>query len=154
MGNEGSKTGMQEKHFENFTSPAQLVTVILVETLKQSAIKGALIYGAAAVTGVALLPVGAAVMLAGKDDAEEEFKTGYNRVFDEAAKAVQELGEITDQDKESGFIKAKVDGNDVTVDIIKSERGVVSVKTQARKYFMPNLKAARGVLYQIEEKLR
>lgn len=145
---------IQEKNFQNFTSPEQLVTALLVETLKHTAIKSAMIYGAAAITGVALLPVGAAVVLTGKDDAQDEFKISPASAFDVSFKAMEELGEITDHDKESGFIKAKVDGNDVSVDLIKTDGGKVLIKAQARKFFIPNLKIARGVLYQIEEKIR
>ena len=48
--------GVRNKTFHNIKSAQQLVTLVMIEQMKPAALKGAAIYGAAAVLGVAFLP--------------------------------------------------------------------------------------------------
>ena len=144
--------GMQESQYENVTSAAQVMTLMLTESLKHAAIHQALIYGAASVVGVSVLPASIVVLAIRNDTAEDVVNAWYGPAYDASLKTLRELGEVNDEDKKGGTIKANVQGSDVTVTVSRSGKTRISVS--ARHFFMPNQKVAAGVLYMILERLK
>lgn len=141
-----------KKSYRNINSPAQLAALVLVGSLEQTAIKGAQVYGVAALAGVAILPVGIASMFAGKDYATADFDYGFDRVFDTATKAANELGSITSSDKAAGIIKAQVYSTEAEIKISKAAK--IKVTVSARKYLFPKPEVAAGIIYEMSEKLK
>ena len=144
--------GGKEETYQNIASGEQLASLILMGALKHTAIKGALIYGAATVAGASLLPVGIAVVAMGDDSSAAEFAVGYDRVYETAAEVLGRLGSLKSQDKASGVLKGDVQGASVTITVKKEEK--IRVSVAARKMLMPQQKTAAGVLYEISEKLK
>ncbi|MCX5712948.1 MAG: hypothetical protein NTY47_07840 [Candidatus Omnitrophica bacterium] len=141
-----------KRSYRNINSPQQLVALVLVGSLEQTAIKGAKIYGVAALAGVAILPVGIVSMFAGKDYASANFNNGFDRVFSAAKEAGNELGSITSSDKAAGVIKLQVNGAEAEIKISKASRTTVTVL--ARKYLFPKPEIAAGILYVLSEKVK
>ncbi len=146
--------GYKQKTYRNITSAQQLVTLILSEAMKNTAIKSAKIYAASAILGVGFLPAGVAVTLMGKDSAQDNFDIPFEKVYAVALDTVKTLGEVKSEDKASGTIKALIDKNDVTVKI----QGVTEKTTQivilARRLLLPQPQAAGGILQNISDKLK
>ncbi len=145
---------LKNKVYKNITSFEQLAVLILTEPMKQAAIKGGAIYGIAAVSGVGLVPVAAGAVLTGKDSASAEFNADFQKVYEVSLGALQGLGEVSTQDAKAGTLTGKIKGNSVAVKITEKSPGVATVVVSAKKYLIPNAKIARGLLYEITQKLR
>lgn len=146
--------GIKGKTFKNITSAQQFITLILVEAMKPTAIRGAAVYGAASVLGVAFLPAGIAATLLGDDSSSAEFAVNHDKVYKICLGFAKEKGSVASESQEKGRIKAKIDGHDVTITVIKKTPEIVEVQVSARKYMLPKQQFAGGLLYQITEKLK
>lgn len=144
---------VKERKYKNIVSAQQLIALVLVESMKPTAIKGAKIYGAATLLGTSFLPAGAAVILMSKDSSQAEFNTTYNKAYRVSLEIMRKIGKITREDKNIGLIKAKKDASDVTIKIISKDK-VVQIAVSARKYLLPDADTARSILYEISEKLK
>jgi uncharacterized protein involved in outer membrane biogenesis len=142
------------KTYENITSAQKLATLILAEPMKKTAIKGAKIYGVTAILGTALLPVGVAAVLIGKDSYQADFALAYDKVYSTSVKVVKQMGKLTKEDKNKGVIKGKVSGSNITVKLERKTQKSVQVTVSARKLLIPKPKVAGGVLHEITEKLK
>jgi len=111
--------GIKGKTYKNITSAQKMAVLIMVEAMGQTAIKGAKIYGAAAILGVGFLPAGVVGVLIGKDSGSSEFNVDYNRAYQASVDTLRDMGAIIKEDKGGGLIKAKVDGSNVTVKFMK-----------------------------------
>lgn len=147
------KIGIQEKTFKNINSAQQLATLIMFEALKSTRIKGSVLYTAATVLGVGFIPVGVAGALISKDSVSADFKIDYEKSYNEILALIKQIGKVVSEDKEGGLIKAKVRGSGIAIKITKELQEKIRVKVSARKFFIPKLHIARGVLYQISERL-
>lgn len=143
-----------EKNYKNITSAQQLVLLILAEPMKQAGIRGASIYGAAALTGAAMLPASVAAALIGKDSAQAHFEQDIERVYDVSLNVLRAKGKIVSADKNSGVIKAEIDSVRVAVKVEKLTAKKTQVTASARKYLLPKPEVANGIIYQITEKLK
>ncbi|MDD5018826.1 MAG: hypothetical protein PHS61_00170 [Candidatus Omnitrophica bacterium] len=146
--------GSKEKTYQNITSAQQLVTLILSEALKSTAIKSAKVYAASAVLGVGFLPAGVAITLLGKDGAQEHFDVPFDKAYTAAVETIQSIGSIKTEDKTTGSIKALVDKNDVTVNVEGVTEKTTRVTVSARRLLLPKPQAAGGILQHISEKLK
>jgi len=142
---------LKEATYEDLPGASKVIGVVLGQALQSAAIKGALIYGTAAVAGIAFLPVGAAILMAGKDDAESDVRASYQDAFRASRITAEALGKVTQVDRKTGQIKASANGADVTIEVSKVSIGKSHVKVSARKLLMPQPKSAGGVLYEIME---
>lgn len=73
--------GMKDKRYKNITSAQQLATLIIVEAMKPTAIKGAAIYSTATILGAGFLPAGVAGVLLGKDEAVDYFHVSLEKAY-------------------------------------------------------------------------
>ena len=142
------------KTYKNITSATQLASLILAESLRSTAIKGAEVYGVAALAGVAVLPVGVASVFMGQDSAKADFDTNYERAYKASLEAMDELGDIVKADKNTGYIKGQTQGIEVVIRIVETTARKAAITVSARKYMLPKPKTAEGVLYQISQKLK
>lgn len=152
------EVGIESASYNNITSAQQLVAILLSASLKNTAIKGASVYGAATLLGVGFLPAGLAVTLAGEDSAQAEFTIGFDKVY-EASLAVLnktgiKTGEVKNMDKTRGTLLATVNKNKVTVKIEKISDRKTQVSISARRLMLPKPEVARGVLRQISDALK
>ena len=145
---------LKNKTFENITSPQQLVTLILMQGMQKTAIKGAAIYAAAAMTGVGLIPAGIIGALTGQDEVTAEFQTNFNRVYDITLKTINAMGDVKIDNKSGGVIKAKVNGADVTINFSEKSKNLVHVSVSARQFMLPKPEIAGGVIYKMKEALK
>ncbi len=149
--------GMEKRTYKNLTSAEQLVALMLTESLKPTAIKGAAIYGAYTIVGAGLVPigvVGAIVTMMGKDNVEESFNVSFDKAYKVSLEILRKTGEVKKENKAKGTIKAKVKSHGVTVKIEKISGAATRITVSARKLFKPKIPFASGVLYQISEKLK
>jgi len=146
--------GVHDKVFKDINSAEQFAALIMVQAMGPTALKSAGIYGAASVLGVAFLPAGVAGVLLGKDSGAQEYGVSFEKAYSAAKEAVQVRGQIITEDPVKGFIKAKVDGSDVKIQITTKDKNKVAVDVSARQMMLPKPEVAQGVLYQISEKLK
>jgi len=147
--------GIKQKTFKNITSAQQLITLVLIEALKPTAIKNAQIYAAAAILGVGFLPAGIVGMVVGNKAATAEYNVSSKAAFSAVEDLLKKLGgEIKVSDEAGGSIKAKVSGNDVVVTITSLSRGKTKVEVLARKILLPQQQFAEGIIYQLNERLK
>jgi len=142
-----------QKTYKNITSSQQLALLVLTEPMKSAGIKGAKIYGLAALTGVGFVPVVVGSTILGKDTSEEILDFNYNKVYDTAIKLITKLGTVKNANKETGVIKADVNGTAVTAYITQMDKGA-KIKVSAKKYFLPKPEVASSIIYQIKEELK
>ena len=148
------EVALKDKAFENITSPQEMVTLILVQGMGPTAIKGAAIYAAAAMTGVGIIPAGIIGVLTGKDESEVVFQKDVNRVYDAALKTVSAMGEVKSENKSGGLIKAKVNGADVSINILEQSRNSTKVVVSAKQFMIPKPEIGGGVIYKLKEILK
>jgi len=149
--------GLKNKQYKNITSAQQLMFIIMSEPLKHTAIQGAKIFAAQAILGAAFLPAGVAVTLTGKDSAQQGFDLPYDKVYDAARATLQAMTDratIKNENKEKGTIVALVDKNDVTLRIDRVTDRSTQITVSARRLFLPKPEVARGVIYQISQRLK
>lgn len=146
------------KTFKNITSMRQLTILLIKEPMMIAGIKSALghalIYKVAMLAGVEILPVVVAVKLLGKSSVKEILDQRFEHMYEVSLEVMTRMGTVTEQDVNKGLIKAKVNGANVTVRLEKSSQDQkTEITVTSRKYFLPKLDIAGGVLYQITAKL-
>lgn len=144
--------GLKDKVFKNIKSPEQLATLVMIQAMGPAGVKSAAIYGAATVLGAAFLPAGAVGILVANDSSVAEYVHKYDTIYKVSLDLIKEIGEVKSEDSGAGVIKAKVDGNDITVKLEKTDKKV-QVTISARKMMLPKPTIAGGIQYQIEQKL-
>jgi hypothetical protein len=142
-----------KKTLHNITSPQQLALYILTEPMKAAGIKGATIYGIAALAGSAILPVAVATTFLGKDSSVVEFKAGFDKAYEASLDAMKRSGKVKKAEKTSGVISADVEGADVSLEVKALAAGTARVTVSARKLMMPKPEIAAGILYKVEKEL-
>lgn len=151
---EAFNIGIKDRVYKNIASAEQLLTLILVESLKSTTIKSAQIYGAASLAGVAMLPASLGYLLTRKDDASENFKAGFERVYLAAKDALNFLGALTHENKAAGKLSGKIGFADIAVKVEDSGLITTKVTVSARKLLLPEPRIAGGLLYQISQNLK
>jgi len=149
---------IKEQAYDDIPGVHEVVTKILVESLSRTAIKGALIYGAASMAGISLtgpvaLPIGATMIFTGKDSRKAIFEATYDKVFKAALSTLKDMSASVYENKEIGVIRASVDNSNVKLKITEEKDDKVTVAISARKYFIPRPKIAGGILYQIAQEI-
>lgn len=149
------EANIKNKAFKNISSAQQLASLVLLEALKPTAIKGAKIYALSSLAGVSVFsPVGAALVLAGKDSAQASFEKSYGQAYESSLEIMNKNVKVQLEDREAGVIKGEADKVNVTVKIAQLNEKAVRVTVTARKYLLPKPKTASGILYQISQKLK
>jgi len=143
--------GIKDKVYKNISSAQELAALIMVQAMGPAAMTGAKIYAAAAILGVGFLPAGIAGVLIAKDSGVREFNSELTKVYEAVLKTIQESGELKSENRESGIIKAKIDGADIAIVLRVIEEQKTEVTVSARKMMLPKPKIANGILYQISE---
>jgi hypothetical protein len=147
------EVNIKERKFKNITSAQQLATLVLVQAMQASTIKGAGIYSAAAFTGVAFLPLGAAAVLTAKDSSTQEFNVGFERAFKISGEVLRQRGEVISEDTGRGEIKGKIGASEVIIKIQKKAGNRSEITASARKFLLPQATVAAGLIYEISERL-
>jgi hypothetical protein len=142
------------KEYKNITSAQSLAALILAEPMKSAGIRGAKIYGAAMLAGVAVLPVAAAFTLAGRDSAAQDYAISFDEVYEKSLMILKQMGQVKSEDKAAGVISGSVNSADITLRVTKKSANNTTVTVSARKYFLPKPEIAGGILYNISEKLK
>ena len=145
---------LKDKTYKDINSAQQLAALIMVESMKPTAIKGAKIYGVATILGAGFLPAGIAGTLLGKDSAQAEFGASVDQVYQTALDVIKKSGILSSESKADGVIKADVSGHNVTMKVEKNDQGKTQIVIAARKYLIPKPEVAQGILYQIQEKVK
>ncbi|MFA5117414.1 MAG: hypothetical protein WC695_01020 [Candidatus Omnitrophota bacterium] len=143
----------RHKSYKGVPSAQQLALLVLAEPMKAAAIKNAKIYGAALLTGVAVLPVAVAATFIGKDYVQQTVDAGFEHVYKVSLEVVKRMGKITKDLASDGVIKANIHGAMVALIFRKGVDNKTEITISARKYMFPKLDVAGGVLYQILDKL-
>lgn len=143
-----------DKTYKNITNATQLITLMLTASLESTAIKGAQVYGIEAMAGIAVLPLGVASILTGKDSAESDFAATPERAYKASLNAMDGVGDIIKADEHAGYIKGQTQGAGVVIRISQKPGKKVNISVSARKYILPKPKIAEGVLYEISQKLK
>lgn len=142
------------KAYKNITNVRVLAALILAEPMKVAGIRGAKIYGASMLAGVAVLPVTAAFTLAGKDSAEQDYALPFDKVYETSLSVLKRKGEVKREDKGAGVISGTINSAEVAFKIIRKADNSTRVIVSARKYFLPKPEIASGVLYEVSGKLK
>lgn len=156
---QGYQVNIYERRYTDIPSAENVISKVLGDILARTAIKGAVVYGAATVAGISLagpiaIPVGAGMILTEEDSAGVVFHKRYNEVYGAALEAINSMGELTHDNKNTGIIKGTVNGASVAVSINETEKNSTEVIVSARKWFIPNRQTAAGVLYKISTRLK
>lgn len=149
------EVAIKDKTIKNIDGVPKLVTMVLVEALKPTAIRSAGLMAATTLMGVAFLPAVAIGVAVVEDQAKFQFHQSVARVYEESLKLVKELsGNIKQQDPPKGQILAKVYGCDIVINIQDKGWGKSEITIKARKYMLARLEIANGLLYQLKERLK
>ncbi len=146
--------GIKNKVYKEVPGLFSLMVIVLKAPMKDTTIKGALIYGAATAAGVGFLPAGVAITVVGKDHAQASSEKDFDLVYQAALETAKGIGEIKSQDRQKGEVRGVLKGHRVTIKIRDSEDKNIEVTVSARKLMLPRPKFAKTVLYRIFEKLR
>jgi hypothetical protein len=143
-----------KKSYVNIRNMDQLTFLLMVEPLKQAGIKGAEIFGFAALVGNPVaLPVAVALSSMGKGKIQQEIEEPAYPLFDLSLKVLDELGDIKKQDKKSCLIVADIHGAEVVVRLEPKSENKTVIHVSAKKFFLSQHGIASGALYEILEEL-
>lgn len=143
----------RHQSYKSIPSAQQLALLVLSQPMKAAAIKDAEIYGVAIVAGVAMLPVAVVATLISKDDVQQSINASFDHVYKISLEVVNRMGTITKYDVSNGMIKADINGSTVALMLKKGSSDKTEITISARKFMLPELDVAGGVLYQILDKL-
>lgn len=143
-----------KKSYKNITSVQQLVTLIIFEPLKAAGMQGLKVYGISALTGVAVLPVTAALTFTGKDYVQTSFRLTMDRVYVAGLELLKQMGVVKRENKVEGIINAQVNGANVTFKLKKVNSTTTEVIVSARKLGLPKRGIASEIIYKLTEKLK
>lgn len=146
--------GFKNKTYKNITSAQQLISLILTECLKEAGIKSAKIYAASSLLGVGFLPAGVAMALTANKNAQEEIEKDFNTTYEAALKVLNTQGRVTNEQQETGTIKAAVSGNTITVKLEKISEKNTALIISAKKFMLPKQQEAEKILYLIKQELK
>lgn len=138
-----------KKSYKNISSAQQLAVLILSEPLKHAGIKGLKMYGAMALTGVAILPVTAAFTLTGKDYSRVTLDMDMEHAYQAGLRALRESGSVLSENKAAEAIKARVDGANVIFKLKKISVNKTEVTVSARKFGLPKPEVASVIIYKM-----
>ena len=93
-------------------------------------------------------------MLSGKDSYQATVLAPYEQAYQACLDETERLGRRTYENKETGIIKADIDGASVTIKVVRRQDNKTDVTVSAREFFFPSPNKAGGVLYEIAEKLQ
>lgn len=142
------------KNYERITSAQQLAALILTEPMKAAGIRGAAIYGVAALTGVAILPVGIAATFISKDSAQQEFSAGIDKAYKASLAVAKQMGSVSLEDSANHVIRVSVNKARVEIKLKETTDKKVHIVVSARKFMLPKPEIAGGVLYNIADTLK
>lgn len=142
------------RSYKNITSAEQLTALILAAPLQAAGIKGVGIYGAAALTGIALLPMAAGVTIFGKDHVQEDVNAPLDALYNLSLSILKNAGKVTKEDRTNSVISAEVSGASVALKLKQISSRVTQITISARKALLPKPEIAAGILYQIKEKVK
>jgi hypothetical protein len=147
--------GIKDKTYGSMMSIADLFIIIFHEAIGETTIKGAAVAGIVTLGGPVFLPLGAAVMMIGKDSASAELDGNQEDIFLKSVAIVDELGKRTKTRKFQDYriIKAVIEGHNVIIKIRENGESACKMTVYARKYMMPAPHFASTVLYQISQGL-
>ena len=101
----------------------------------------------------AVLPVAIAATFIGKNSVEQIIDADFEHVYEISLEVVDRMGKVTKQDASNGVIKARINGARISLHLRKKADNTTEITISARKYLLPKLDIAGGVLYQILDKL-
>lgn len=143
--------GIKDKEYTDITSAQELASLIFAASLKGTAIKSAALYGATAVLGVGLLPVGVAGVLTSKDSAQTEFNVSIDDALKAAEAVSSAIGTNVEVKKDLGQIELKIGQTKAKILVEKTDNKKVLITVSARKLLVPRKQEAEGILYKIKE---
>ncbi len=138
------------KSYKGVPSVQQLLALVMAEPIKATGIKGAQIYGVVMLAGVAVLPVAIAATFIGKDSVSQEIDAPFKRVYAVCLAVSKRMGKVLREDAAQGLVQANINGVNVTLRSTRQGNHTL-LKIGARKFMIPKLDIAGGVLYQISQ---
>ncbi len=144
----------KHKSYKGVPSAQQLALLVLAEPMKAAAIKNAQIYGVAILAGVAILPVAVAATFIGNDSVQDSLDINFEHAYEVSLQVLKRMGTVSKQDAANGEIIANINGAAITLKLKTSSDHKTIIIISARKYMMPKLDIAGGVLYQVLDKLQ
>ena len=101
-----------------------------------------------------VLPVAVIATFIGQDDVEQVINSDFGHTYDMSLEVLKHIGIINQQDASNGVIKAHINGSSVALILRKASGNKTEITISARKYMLPQLDIAGGVLYQILDRLQ
>jgi len=144
----------RHKSYKSVPTAQQLALLVLAEPMKAAAIKNAQIYGVAMLAGVAVLPVAVAATFVGKDSVQQVIDVSFEHAYKVSLEVAKRMGRITQEDAPNGTIKVNINGAMIALQLRKKADNKTEITISARKYMLPKLDIAGGVLYQVLDKLQ
>ncbi len=145
---------LKNKTFKNINNAPKLITVVMWQALKPTAIHSAGVAAAVTVMGVGFLPGTVIGIVVAKDASVGEFAVSAGKSFEAALRFVKEHGRLISSDKDKGIIEAKVQGVDIRIRVEKVSWFRSRMTVSGRKFMLPKKEFAGGILYQIGELLQ
>ncbi len=143
---------IRNRTFKNINNVPKLITIVMVQALKPTAVQNAGVYAAATLMGIGFLPGAVIGIVVAKDSAVGELAVGAGRAFNEAEALIQEKGRLTKSDKAKGTIEGNVQGIDIRIKVEKISWFKSRMTVAGRQYMLPKKEFAAGILYQIVQR--
>jgi len=151
---EAYDVNIKDQKIRNINGLPKLVTAILIEAMKPTAIRSAGLFAAEALLGVGFLPAVAIGVAIAQDDVNQDMNHSFSDVYQECLKMISDLdGTVKNADQQSGVISAKVYNCDITFYVKDLGWSKSHIRIKARQYFLAKLEIANGLLYQLNERL-
>lgn len=152
------EVNIRNAEYEQFPTVEDITAKVMAEIMGRTTIKGAKLLGVAVVAGAVggwtvLIPAEAVYVMSGKDSYQATFDVRYEDAYAASLEAAHELGKKVYEYKDEGMIKGYINDADVTVKVKRGQNGKTDINVSARRYYIPKLNIAGGVLYEIAHKL-
>jgi len=143
-----------DKAYRNINGFNDLMTLLVVESLKNAGIRDAKIVGISMLlAGPVAIPFVAVINDMGRGKVEHTLTSGADELFDISLKIAQSLGAVERQDKGHYQIQARIQGAGVVIKLKPRSKDLTEITVTAKKYFLAKDDIASGVLYEIAQQV-
>ncbi len=144
-----------DKSYRNINGVNDLVLLMIKESLKNSGIEGAKVFGLSALLGGPVaIPFAVVINDIGKGRVQHEVAMGADNLYDISMKVLDDLGEIKKEERRIYQISAQVQGTNVTVGLKPESKNLTTITITAKKFFLAQDEVAGGILYEITEQVK
>lgn len=144
-----------DKSYRNINGFNDLITLLVVESLKNAGIRGAKVLGLSVLLGGPVtIPIAIVINDIGRGRVQHDIATDAGSLYALSLKVLDELGTVTREQRSAYQITARVQGAGVSLKLKPESENLTGITIVAKKFFLPHDEISGGILYEITQRVK